>query len=179
MIFATVGTQLPFDRLLTALDRWAVHNPDIPILAQSGATDRHYRHIETIPHLGQSEFNEHFRAARLVVAHAGMGSILSAAEMGKPIILMPRRAQFQEHRNDHQMDTAKEMARLSNVAVVQDGEALHQALDHALSQPSTASQLPAPSQACERDPLISAVRDFVWSGFDLSVPTTTHGKEAG
>jgi UDP-N-acetylglucosamine transferase subunit ALG13 len=47
-----------------------------------------------------------------------MGTILSAAELGKPVILMPRRAKFGEHRNDHQQDTALEMARLSNVTVV-------------------------------------------------------------
>ena len=178
MIFATVGTQLPFDRLLTGLDSWAARHPDLPVLAQSGATTRDYRHIETVPHLGQSEFLAHFQAARLIVAHAGMGSILSAAEMGKPIILMPRRAEFQEHRNDHQLDTAKEMARLSNVTVVQDGKALHRALDRALSQRCTTGPLAGPSQACELDPLISAVRDFVWSGFDLAAPTTSHGKAA-
>jgi UDP-N-acetylglucosamine transferase subunit ALG13 len=59
-----------------------------------------------------------------------MGTILSAAELGKPVILMPRRAKFGEHRNDHQQDTAREMARLSNVTVAEDGEALHAAARH-------------------------------------------------
>jgi hypothetical protein len=35
MIFATVGTQLPFDRLLLGLDSWAAANPGIPVLAQA------------------------------------------------------------------------------------------------------------------------------------------------
>jgi hypothetical protein len=63
-----------------------------------------------------------------------MGTILSAAELGKPLILMPRRAKFGEHRNDHQQDTALEMARLTNVTVVEDGEALHTELDLALAR---------------------------------------------
>ena len=121
MIFATVGTQLPFDRLLTGLDSWAARNPNLPIMAQTGVSSKPFASIQTVPHLGQSEFRKLIQQARLVVAHAGMGTILSAAELGKPIILMPRRAKFNEHRNDHQQDTANEMSRLSNVTVVSDG----------------------------------------------------------
>ncbi|MEQ9259278.1 MAG: glycosyltransferase [Roseovarius sp.] len=163
MIFATVGTQLPFDRLLAGLDSWAARNRDVPILAQTGASTRRFAHIRTLRDLPQAEFLARFRAARLIVAHAGMGTILSAAELGKPVILMPRRAKFGEHRNDHQQDTAREMARLSNVTVVEDGEALHAALDRA-----RAMGFEAPSTAISAgpafDPLIDAIREFVWSG---------------
>jgi UDP-N-acetylglucosamine transferase subunit ALG13 len=92
-----------------------------------------------------------------------MGTILSATELGKPIILMPRLARFGEHRNDHQRDTAAEMARLSNVTVVEDGEALHAALDAARARGfAFASDVPGASEAAA--PLIAALRDFVWSG---------------
>jgi UDP-N-acetylglucosamine transferase subunit ALG13 len=84
MIFATVGTQLPFDRLLLGLDGWAAANPGIPVLAQAGASQRRFRHIETVGQLSQAEFPRPVRGRRLVVAHAGMGTILSAAELGKP-----------------------------------------------------------------------------------------------
>ena len=168
MIFATVGTQLPFDRLLLGLNSWAMRNPDVPVFAQSGTSARNFSHIKTVSHLSQSDFQARFEAARLVVAHAGMGSILSAAELGKPIILMPRRTKFREHRNDHQQDTASKMARLSNVSVVQDGEALHEALDCALSRGFEISPQTAVAQAGDFDPLIEAVRDFVWSDFDAA-----------
>jgi hypothetical protein len=36
MIFATVGTQLPFDRLVRGLDQWASRNPQEEIFAQIG-----------------------------------------------------------------------------------------------------------------------------------------------
>ena len=111
MIFATVGTQLPFDRLLLGLNSWAMRNPDVPVFAQAGTSTRDFSHIKTVSHLSQSDFQAHFEAARLVVAHAGMGSMLLAAELGKPIVLMPRRAKFREHRNDHQQDTANKMGR--------------------------------------------------------------------
>jgi UDP-N-acetylglucosamine transferase subunit ALG13 len=146
MIFATVGTQLPFDRLLLGLDTWAAANPGIPVLAQAGASKRRFRHIETVGHLSQADFRDRFETARLVVAHAGMGTILSAAELGKPLILMPRRAKFGEHRNDHQQDTALEMARLTNVTVVEDGEALHTELDLALARGFEAQCMLAPAR---------------------------------
>jgi UDP-N-acetylglucosamine transferase subunit ALG13 len=163
MIFATVGTQLPFDRLLSGLDGWAALNPGVPILAQTGRTTRTFRHIATVRDLDQTTFQARFAAARLVVAHAGMGTILSATELGKPVILMPRLARFGEHRNDHQRDTAAEMARLSNVTVVEDGEALHAALDAALSRGfAFVSDVPGSAEATA--PLLETLREFVWSG---------------
>jgi UDP-N-acetylglucosamine transferase subunit ALG13 len=163
MIFATVGTQLPFDRLLLGLDSWAAAHPGIPVLAQAGASTRRFRHIETVGHLSQPDFGAHLAAARLVVAHAGMGTILSTAELGKPLILMPRRAKFGEHRNDHQQDTVREMARLSNVTVVEDGEALHAELDVALARGFETPCLQAPSSDDTLFPLIDVIRDFVWN----------------
>jgi UDP-N-acetylglucosamine transferase subunit ALG13 len=169
MIFATVGTQLPFDRLLTGLDSWAARNPNLRILAQTGVSSKPFANIQTVPHLGQSEFRKLIQQARLVVAHAGMGTILSAAELGKPIILMPRRAKFNEHRNDHQQDTANEMSRLSNVTVVSDGEALHEALDAAVSCGFEISKPATAAASDELAPLIDAIREFVWSN-DRGVP---------
>ncbi|MDU8913709.1 glycosyltransferase [Aestuariicoccus sp. MJ-SS9] len=162
MIFATVGTQLPFDRLLIGLDSWAERNPGIPVLAQAGTSRQRFRNIETVGQLSQSQFLSTFREARLVVAHAGMGTILSAAELGKPLILMPRRAKFGEHRNDHQNDTAQEMARLSNVTIVEDGEALHAALDLAAARGFEAMPGGAEQSGTSLDPLLEVIRDFIW-----------------
>ena len=163
MIFATVGTQLPFDRLLEGLETWAQHNPDVPIMAQSGSSKRRFSHIRTVQQLGQTEFNKHLTEARLIVAHAGMGTILTATELGKPVVLMPRRTKFGEHRTNHQVHTAREMVRLSNVTVVEDREALHKTLDLALSR-GFGTHFPNEfTNASGLDPLIETVREFVWS----------------
>ncbi len=90
-----------------------------------------------------------------------MGTILTALDLGKPLILMPRRADLGEHRNDHQLDTAAEMARLSNVTVVQSSEALCLALNRALVGPETLGNV---DSAKEPKPLIQAVRSFIWTG---------------
>ncbi|MEQ9695961.1 glycosyltransferase [Shimia sp. SDUM112013] len=171
MIFATVGTQLPFDRLLLGLESWALRNPEVPVLAQSGAHKLVLSQVKTVDRLGLPDFQAQFEAAKLIVAHAGMGTILAAAELGKPIILMPRRAAFKEHRNDHQMDTATEMARLSNVTVAEDTDALHQALDKAVSKGfACGTEVAAPaSHGCEA--LIDEIRNFVWQ----DAPKTERG----
>ncbi len=163
MIFATVGTQLPFDRLLLGLDTWAANNPHLSILAQSGVSESQFSHIRTVSHMGQAAFQEHFEQARLIVGHAGMGTILCAAELGKPVILMPRRAEFGEHRNDHQQDTADEMSRLSNVTVAADQQALHRALDQAVASDFNVATASAADEADTLAPLIETIRDFVWA----------------
>lgn len=162
MIFATVGTQLPFDRMLTSLDSWAAHNPGIPVLAQTGDSPGSFPHIETVSSLSQAEFREQFDKARLIVAHAGMGTILSAAEVGKPLILMPRRLKFKEHRTDHQQDTANEMARLSNVTIVQDGQDLRRELDRALRRGFQLAPSPVSQETADLEQLLGAIQDFVW-----------------
>jgi hypothetical protein len=87
------------------------NHPDVPVLAQIGASQRRFPAIKTAPQLSQAAFRAQIEAARLVVAHAGMGTILTAAELGKPLILMPRRAKFNEHRNDHQQGHGERNAR--------------------------------------------------------------------
>lgn len=135
MIFATVGTQLPFDRLLTALDDWAATHPEVRVKAQTGRTDAAFHHMDCAETLGQTAFTTAFETARVSIAHTGVGSILQASALGKPILLMPRRTASGEHRNDHQMDTAAEMAGLPNVTVVQDGKDFATALDRLLARP--------------------------------------------
>jgi UDP-N-acetylglucosamine transferase subunit ALG13 len=161
MIFATVGTQLTFDRMLLALDTWAALHPEVQVIAQTGRSAKTYAHLQTCTNLDQRAFAETFAAARVIVAHAGMGTILTALDLGKPLILMPRRADLAEHRNDHQQDTAAEMARLSNVTVVESSEALCVALDRALATPQASGGV---GVVVEPKPLIEAIRSFIWTG---------------
>ena len=138
-VFATVGTQFPFDRLLRAVDAWAGLNPAVPVLAQTGSTTTRFAHMTCAETLDQAQFAAAFAGARVIVSHAGMGTILSATELGKPILLMPRRALHGEHRNDHQLDTAAEMAALPNVTVVHDAGDVGAALTRLLAHPQTAT----------------------------------------
>lgn len=121
MILVTVGTQLPFDRLLSALDAWAATQAE-ELVAQVGPSDLVFRHLRAQPFMKPDEMEARFAQARLVVAHAGMGSILSALKHRKPIIIVPRKASLGEHRNEHQLATARWMVNRPGVTVAWEPE---------------------------------------------------------
>ena len=116
MIFVTVGTQLPFPRLINAMDAVAEQAGE-DVIAQTGPDAGSPKNIRTFASLKPSEFEENFRSARVIVAHAGIGTILSAKRFGKPLIILPRRADLGEHRNDHQIATARQVEKLTGVHV--------------------------------------------------------------
>jgi UDP-N-acetylglucosamine transferase subunit ALG13 len=105
MIFVTVGTQLPFDRLIRFIDDWAFKNPNINIFAQIGESDFVPTNLEYKKHLSMNEFNSLFESSEFIVSHAGMGTIISALLAQKPIVIIARDSDLGEHRNQHQKAT--------------------------------------------------------------------------
>jgi UDP-N-acetylglucosamine transferase subunit ALG13 len=103
----TVGTQLPFDRLVGVVDQWCGQHPSIRVHAQVGDTSLQIKHMEYERFVPPDKANKLFREASLIVAHAGMGSVLTALRYRKPILILPRRLSLAEVRNDHQLATAK------------------------------------------------------------------------
>jgi UDP-N-acetylglucosamine transferase subunit ALG13 len=129
VIFVTVGVQLPFDRLIRAVDDWAERRGRHDVVAQVGSSEYVPHALEARSFLPASDFRDLVDEAELVVAHAGMGSIITAFELGKPIVVLPRRASLHEHRNDHQLATARRMAAHANIRVADDEDALVRMLD--------------------------------------------------
>ncbi|ETW13215.1 glycosyltransferase-like protein PssE [Roseivivax marinus] len=155
MIFVTVGTQLPFPRLIRAMDAFAETTAE-PVHAQVGGDDSAAEHLVARDMISPEEFDELFRSARLVVAHAGIGTILSAKRYGKPLIVMPRRHALQEHRNDHQMATVAALTHVPGIHIAWQTSDLFRLLsDHALCP---ASSLPGPSKAALIDGLSRFIR---------------------
>lgn len=105
MIFLTVGTQLPFDRLVTVVNEFSIANPEVKIVGQVGHTKVKDLNFEYYESLSISEFEFFFNQAEAVISHAGMGTILTALTSGKGLFMMPRLHKYQEHRNDHQLGT--------------------------------------------------------------------------
>lgn len=154
MIFATVGTQLPFDRLIAALDDWAATHRHIEVFAQIGCGDYLPRHMAWTRDMEPGAFRARMVACATVVAHAGMGSIISAIELDKRVIVMPRRAALGEHRNDHQLATVARLSHLRGFEVVHEPEELYAAL---MRDPARVDA----SASVGADPgLITAIRDF-------------------
>lgn len=105
--------------MVGAVDAWAAES-GADVFAQVGPTTRRFVNIRQSPFLEPADFDRHFNAASLVVAHAGMGSILTALSYGKPLLVMPRRASLGEHRNEHQLATARRFASIPAVHIAWD-----------------------------------------------------------
>lgn len=123
MIFCTIGTQAPFDRFVRIVDEVAAHLKE-EVIAQVYKSEYEARNIKTVDFLPPDEFNKLFAEARLIVAHAGMGTIISAMRQHKPIIIFPRIAALGEHRNEHQLATAQKMKELGYAYVANNAEEL-------------------------------------------------------
>lgn len=129
MIFVTVGTQGQFNRLIGTVDQWAGLRGRTDVFAQTGRSDYRPKHIGSKPFMDPTEFRKRVETSNLVVAHAGIGSIITALELGKNIIVMPRRADLGEHRNDHQVATANRFAEQGRIVVAHNEQELVERLD--------------------------------------------------
>jgi UDP-N-acetylglucosamine transferase subunit ALG13 len=124
VIFLTVGTQFPFDRLVRAVDEWAGESGRDDVVAQIGPSEYVPRFIRYHSFVSPLKFGEYVSEAQLIISHAGMGTILNALGRGKPILVMPRQARFNEHRNDHQMATARRCEKFGRILVAMDEQEL-------------------------------------------------------
>lgn len=109
LIFISVGQQLPFDRMIRAVDEIFSANlvSKYEIFAQIGNTKYIPENIPYKKFLCESEFNKYIQNASLIISHAGMGNIIKIIDNHKNAILIPRLAKLNEHRNDHQVSTVK------------------------------------------------------------------------
>lgn len=158
MIFVTVGSAEPFDRLIRAVDQWAGARSRQDVFAQIGEAGYVPAHIEYLRFLSPKEFRERVDEARLIVAHAGMGSIITALEARKPILVMPRREHLGETRNDHQVATVEHFAQGRHIMVAWDEKELVFKLDAGASPAGGEILGPEVSPT-----LISAISEFISS----------------
>ncbi len=156
MIFVTVGAQMPFDRLIGTVDAWAGSRGRRDVFAQIGTTPLIPSHIEWTPSIDPDEYRERILAARVVVGHAGMGTIISALQAGKPVIVLPRLGALRETRNDHQVATARYWGEHASVTAAADERELVRQLDEIDALGSQPKITPRAS-----DEMIEALRSFI------------------
>lgn len=161
MIFVTVGTQLPFDRLVRGVDAWAAKNPHVDVRTQIGTigTDGYQPgHMKSTPSIPPLEYDALCREADLIVAHAGTGSFIKALEVGTPILAMPRRGDLGEHRNDHQLATAAHFDGRGGIHIVHEADDIGTAIDQLLGNGGPAGTL----QPYADETLLSTIRDVIF-----------------
>jgi UDP-N-acetylglucosamine transferase subunit ALG13 len=133
MIFVTVGSQLPFDRLVGAVDAWAAERADVELFGQVGDTADPPAHFESVSTMSPEEYQRRFAEADLIVGHAGMGTIIAALEVGKPLLMLPRLGSLKESRNDNQVGTARHFRSFESFEVAEAASDIAERMDHMLA----------------------------------------------
>jgi UDP-N-acetylglucosamine transferase subunit ALG13 len=160
VILLTVGSQLPFCRMVRAVDAWCAASGRTDVIGQIGGIGPESyrpRHFKWSEFIAPAEFDELIARADLIIAHAGMGSIISALRNAKPIVIMPRRASLSEHRNEHQLATAARFAGRQNVYVAGDEAMLPMTLERAAGGPSPRDSI-SPYADCK---FIASLRSYI------------------
>lgn len=124
-VFVSVGSErFPFNRLVEAVDTAASDVGGEETFIQLGHCTRVPRHCDWARMLPFDDLVQRMTAARVVVTHAGVGSILLALRAGKVPIVLPRRRRLGEHVDDHQVELAERLAGLGRVLLVESADAI-------------------------------------------------------
>ena len=131
MILVLLGTQdKPFNRLLSAVAKSKKDGAiKEKVVAQIGCTNFEDKNIEAFDFDEKEKIEKLIDKARIIITHAGVGTIIECIKKNKKVIVVPRLKKYGEHTNDHQLQITKEFAlknyvlplydvkRLSNILV--------------------------------------------------------------
>ncbi|MEM6475501.1 MAG: glycosyltransferase [Pseudomonadota bacterium] len=159
MILVTVGMQLGFDRLIEAMDALAP-DLDMPVIAQTGKGTYAPKNMEARVKIAPDEFESLVQQSRLIVSHAGIGTVLTAARFSKPILLFARRADLGEHRNDHQLATVRHLKNRPGILTAETAQELPKRIAEGLEQHEVAHR----TASAQAQQLNQAVAQFIESG---------------
>lgn len=122
MIFVTVGThEQSFDRLIAEVDRLKMEGSiSTDVIIQSGYSTYVPIACSHKPMMGYQEMEDHIQAADIVITHGGPGSIFGALKQFKIPIVVPRRVEFNEHVDRHQVEFAQHLQLRNNIIPVFD-----------------------------------------------------------
>ena len=130
MILVLLGTQdKPFDRLLKEVDK--LKKEGIirdKVVAQIGSTKGIYDHLEVFDFCSKEKIESLIDEARIIISHAGVGTITECIEKDKKVIVVPRVKKHGEHTNDHQLQITKEFALKKYILPLYDVKKLQRAL---------------------------------------------------
>ncbi len=156
MIYVTIGTMhLAFPRLIRKVDEMA-HATGERFVVQTGLDTVLPEHCEHFDFKPREEVEAIQREARVIVAHAGIGSVIDALKAGRPLVVVPRLKKFREHNNDHQLDLARAVERRGWGRVVTEIDEL----GDACANPPPAHENYSPA----KEEMIRAVRAAIEEG---------------
>ena len=131
-IFITLGSQqFQFNRLLKAVDELCEKGTvDAEyVFAQIGYSDYLPKNLSYKKFLDRDEFSKEMGKADIVITQGGTGAFIGAVKIGKKVIAVPRRAQYGEHVDDHQLQLIKQFDDLNLICSCPDIGKLDVAFD--------------------------------------------------
>ncbi|MDT8858813.1 exopolysaccharide biosynthesis protein [Alkalihalobacillus sp. MEB130] len=156
MIFVVLGThELPFTRLLQEVER--LQNEGViteEVVVQVGHTPYESNSMKLIPFMSYAEMESYFDEARLVLTHAGTGSIITGVKKGKTVIAASRLEKYGEHNDDHQIEISETFSKKGHILSVVEMKDLEAKLEEAKDF------TPVPFES-GRDQMIKLIEDFI------------------
>lgn len=127
MIFVTVGThEQPFNRLVKCVDDLKKEGIITEkVVIQTGFSTYEPKFCKWQKLFPYQEMLQLVDKARIVITHGGPSSFIMPLQIGKTPIVVPRRHEFNEHVNNHQVEFARNVAqRMGTIILVEDIEML-------------------------------------------------------
>ena len=116
----TVGTgKRSFDRLLTCINDIAKDSEE-EFVVQKGCSDVDLHFCRDFRFTDDKEMIALIDDARIIISHAGAGTMITALKLGKPLIVVPRLKKFKECIDDQQVELAEMLSSEGKVAMVTD-----------------------------------------------------------
>lgn len=122
MIFITVGThEQPFDRVLKWIDKMVDEKKiNEEIVCQKGYTNYEPKNYKAEKLISYEKMQKNIKEARIIISHGGPASFIAALSIGKIPIVVPRKKEFREHINNHQLEFARYVEKkMKNILVVE------------------------------------------------------------
>lgn len=131
MIFVTVGThEQPFNRLVEYMDKWAREHKE-EVIIQTGYSTYEPKYCEWSKMFPYQEMRKKVEEARIVITHGGPSSFIMPLQIGKMPIVVPRKYDFNEHVNNHQVTFSKAVEeRMGTIKVVEDEKNLGKVIEN-------------------------------------------------
>jgi len=128
-----------FKRLLDAVQEVADDLP-APVVVQYGHTEFNDDRFRCVDFLSMDEYQDLVKDADVIIVHAGAGSVINAIRSGTVPIVMPRKVEFGEHVDDHQVEFTNELLKLNKVIVANNDSELRAAVEEVKRRKDSSKQ---------------------------------------
>lgn len=156
MIFVAVGTQkFPFNRLLKAVDDLIEQGVlTEEVFAQVGHSDYVPRNYAYKDFLSKEDFHARISDCNLLITHSGVATIVAGLKLYKPVVVVPRHAQYAEHVDDHQVQIAESFSEKNLLVMCKQPDDLAEAVGYARTHTFT-------KYVSQRNLVIKTIREYL------------------